>query len=114
MCRGPIPYRGTVPERRPDPTLTAVAITTGSLRVIVDCEPAILREVVSLALAGVPGIVLLGNGSDDADVVVASNPPSTFGGPSLLLLNEAGGLGQLLEAIHRLLPDNHNFQQEEK
>ena len=51
---------------------------------MVDCEPAILREVVSLALAGVPGIVLLGNGSDDADVVVASNPPSTFGGPSLL------------------------------
>ena len=81
---------------------------------MVDCEPAILREVVSLALAGMPGIVLLGNASDDADVVVASNPLSILGGPAQLLLNEAGGLGQLLEAIHRLLPDNQNPPQEEK
>ena len=81
---------------------------------MVDLEPAILREIVSLALAGLPGIVLLGDGSDDADVVVASNPPSSFGGRSLLLLSEAGGLGQLLEAIHRLLPANTHPQQEEK
>jgi hypothetical protein len=79
---------------------------------MVDCEPAILREVVSLALAGMPGIVLQGDGSD-ADVVVASSPASTSGGTSLLLLNEAGGLGQLLEAIHRLLPGNQTSTQEE-
>jgi hypothetical protein len=79
---------------------------------MVDCEPAILREVVSLALAGMPGIVLQGHGSD-ADVVVASKPASTCDGTSLLLLNEAGGLGQLLEAIHRLLPANQTTPQEE-
>ena len=79
---------------------------------MVDCQPAILREVVSLALAGMPGIVLQGDGSD-ADVVVASNPASTSGASSLLLLNEAGGLGQLLEAIHRLLPDTQNHLQED-
>ena len=81
---------------------------------MVDVQPAILREVVSLALAGMPGIVLLGDGSDDADVVVVSNPPSSSGGRSFLLLNEAGGLGQLLEAIHRLLPASTHPQQEEK
>ena len=80
---------------------------------MVDLEPAILREIVSLALAGLPGIVLLGDGSDEPDVVVASNTPTSFGGQSLLLLNEAGGLGQLLEAIYRLLPVNTNPHQEE-
>jgi hypothetical protein len=81
-----------------------VAINTRNLKVMVDCEPAILREVVNLALAGVPGIVLLGDGTDDADVVIASSAPVVVDGPALLLLNEAGGLGRLLEAIHRLLP----------
>jgi hypothetical protein len=80
---------------------------------MVDLEPAILREIVSLALAGLPGIVLLGDGSDEPDVVVASNTPTSSGGQSLLLLNEAGGLGQLLGAIYRLLPVNTNPQQEE-
>jgi len=71
---------------------------------MVDCEPAILGEVVSLALAGLPGIVLLGAGSDDADVVVVSKPTQAFGGRPQLSLHETGGLGQLLDAIRRFLP----------
>jgi hypothetical protein len=83
--------------------MATVAINAGSLRVMVDCQPAILSEIVSLALAGLPGIVLLGTGSDEADVVVTS-----------ALLNDAGGLGQLLEAIHRLLPEIKPRHPEEK
>jgi hypothetical protein len=70
---------------------------------MVDCEPAILREVVSLALACVPGIVLLGAGSEDADVVVASTEPAASGACALVLLNEAGGLGRLVDSVRDLL-----------
>jgi hypothetical protein len=80
-----------------------VAINTGTLRVMVDCEPAILREVVSLALACVPGIILLGAGSDEADVVVASTVSAARGDRALVLLNEAGGLGRLVDSVRELL-----------
>jgi len=80
-------------------------INAGTLRVLVDCEPAILREIVSLALAGLPGIVLLGAGGVDADVVVASTPRPGVAGRALVLLHESGGLGRLVDSIRRLLPD---------
>src|SRR5579859_6034137 len=41
-------------------------------KVLVNCAPPILGEVVSLALAEVPGVELISSGTLDADVVVAS------------------------------------------
>jgi hypothetical protein len=70
---------------------------------MVDCEPAIVREVVNLALAGLPGVVLLAPGSPDADVVVGSKAAVAARGERLFLVHDAGGLGRLLEAIRGLL-----------
>ena len=80
-----------------------MAVNAATLRVMVDCEPAILREVVGLALAGLPGVVLLGSSSDDADLVVVSRPRNELGGRPQLALNDAGGLGQLVDSIRRFV-----------
>jgi hypothetical protein len=62
-----------------------------------------VREVVTLALAGLPGVVLQRVGTQDVDVVVSSTPRPDAQAKSLLLISEAGGLGQLLDTIRGLL-----------